>query len=173
MELISGFSKLSKSEKIAWLCSQCDNQDLAQVFSKFIHQDNRLQKNLDGFSENTLSNFYFPYGVTPNFLLNGKTYAVPMVTEESSVVAASSKAAKFWHTRGGFHAEMVKTNKVGHIHFYWQGPSEKLLNFFQEKREELIQSVEPILEKMKSRGGGLRNVWLKNFTDQEENYYQI
>lgn len=46
------------------------------------------------------------------------SYAVPMVIEESSVVAAASSAAKFWSDRGGFHAEVISTTKVGHVHFY-------------------------------------------------------
>ena len=75
--------------------------------------DATLQQVFDGFSENTVTNFPLPYGVAPNFIVNGRTYAVPMVTEESSVVAAASAAAKYWMTRGGFHAEVVAMEKLG------------------------------------------------------------
>jgi hydroxymethylglutaryl-CoA reductase len=32
-----------------------------------------------------------PYGIAPNFLIDGKLFALPMAVEESSVVAAASK----------------------------------------------------------------------------------
>ena len=41
--------------------------------------------------------------VAPNFVINEKPYVLPMVIEESSVVAASANSAKFWSKRGGFH----------------------------------------------------------------------
>jgi hydroxymethylglutaryl-CoA reductase len=49
----------------------------------------------DEFIENTITNFYIPLGVAPNFLINGKYSTIPMAIEESSVVAAASKSAKF------------------------------------------------------------------------------
>ena len=44
-----------------------------------------------------------------------------MAIEESSVVAAASKAAKFWYDRGGFKAEVVSTTKIGQVHFMYTG----------------------------------------------------
>jgi hydroxymethylglutaryl-CoA reductase len=65
----------------------------------------------DEFIENTITNFYIPLGVAPNFLINGKYSTIPMAIEESSVVAAASKSAKFWSTRGGFKATVINTEK--------------------------------------------------------------
>ena len=142
MAKIKGFSKLNKTEKIAWLAKHfltSNPLDIAREFSSYMHANAELQKVFDGISENTLTNFYLPYGVAPNFVINGRTYVVPMVIEESSVVAAASSGAKFWSERGGFHAEVISTTKVGHVHFLWRGDSEKLLNFFEtELKEELI-----------------------------------
>lgn len=73
-----------------------------------------------------------PYGIAPNFNINGTTYAVPMVIEESSVVAAASSAAKFWAARGGFHAEILGTVKVGQVHFTWTGDPEVLESVFSQ-----------------------------------------
>ena len=110
-KMIAGFSKFSKPEKIAWLAKHffTDNpMDVAREFASFWHTNVEAQRLFDGMSENTISNFYMPYGVAPNFLVNHKLYCVPMVIEESSVVAAASSGAKFWYTRGGFDSQVVK-----------------------------------------------------------------
>jgi hydroxymethylglutaryl-CoA reductase len=100
---IKGFSKLSKEGKIEWLLSNYfqDTAKALEVLKKYWNSDAKLQKLHDEFIENTISNFYTPYGVAPNFLIDGHTYALPMAIEESSVVAAAAKSASFWLERGG------------------------------------------------------------------------
>ena len=111
---ISGFSKLTKQEKIEWLLSNVfeNPREVIREFSEYWHKDETRQKVFDEISENTLTNFYLPYGVAPNFLINGKMHIIPMVIEESSVVAAASKAAKFWLDKGGFKTTVLSTTKV-------------------------------------------------------------
>ena len=172
---ISGFSKLSKLEKINYLV---ENYLSKSKFSKDKIQsfwlDNELeQKIFDDFSENTVTNFYSPYGVVPNLLLNDTLKCVPMVIEESSVVAASAKAAKFWLNRGGFKAEVVSTTKVGQVHFIWKGEASLIEKLFEDKKEEIISNVAPLVENMNKRGGGILSLSLKNCTDLEEGYYQL
>ena len=120
---ISGFSKLSKRGKIKWIVDTFfkDPETVMHELISYWHPTEEQQKVLDGFSENTISNFPMPFGVAPNFKINDKIYLVPMVIEESSVVAAASSAAKFWFDRGGFQAEIIDMKKVGQVHFTWQG----------------------------------------------------
>jgi len=103
-KIISGFSKLTKQEKINWLSKNyfSSQPEIIQTLQQYWNADEKLQQLHDDFIENTVSNFYLPYGVAPNFVINGNHYVIPMVVEESSVVAAASKVAKFWCTRGGF-----------------------------------------------------------------------
>jgi len=175
MKPVSGFSKMSKEEKIVWLSNQLGGE--AQVLVKqmpvFWHHDNDIQKRLDEFSENTLTNFDMPFGIAPNFLINGKTYSVPMVIEESSVVAAASLGAKFWYERGGFTSTIISTKKVGQIHFLWQGQKEKLTSFFEKSQNDLIAAVKPLTENMNRRGGGILSVQLEDMTAKIENYFQL
>ena len=96
-----------------------------------------------------------------------------MVIEESSVVAASAKAAKFWLERGGFKAEVVSTTKVGQVHFIWNGNSEQLFNFFEESKKEILESISPLVVNMNKRGGGLLSLEMKDCSDLEEGYYQL
>ncbi|HKK77696.1 MAG TPA: hydroxymethylglutaryl-CoA reductase, degradative [Saprospiraceae bacterium] len=172
---VSGFSKKNKSEKIDWLAEHyfSDNGQLKEEWQSFEHSDSDLQKVFDAFSENTVANYYMPYGVAPNFMIDGKVYAVPMVIEESSVVAAAASAAKFWLSRGGFQTEVRSTVKLGQLHFTWSGPSEKLQAIFSEIEAELCQDAKPITANMEQRGGGIIGMELIDFTAEEAGYYQL
>jgi hydroxymethylglutaryl-CoA reductase len=175
MKAVSGFSKMSKEEKINWLSAQLDGdaQKMVQEMPVFWHHDWNIQKRLDEFSENTLTNFDMPFGIAPNFLINGKTYSVPMVIEESSVVAAASLGAKFWYERGGFSTKVISTTKVGQIHFLYQGEKEKLFSFFEKVKLELLSSVNNLTANMQNRGGGVLSVALLDMTEKMENYFQL
>lgn len=173
--MISGFSKLSKVEKIDYLVENyfSGSDRVKDEIKAFWHDNPSSQKVFDEFSENTITNFYCPYGVVPNFLLNDKVHMVPMVIEESSVVAALSKAAKFWSSRGGFRAQVVDTEKLGQVHFIWKGETQKLEKFFNENYENIIAHVTPLTKNMEKRGGGLKSMTLVDMSDKEEGYYQI
>lgn len=172
---ITGFSKLSKSTKIKWVTEQfCTEPALAeQEMATWQHPDPAVQNVLDGFAENPIANYALPFCIAPNFLVNGKTYAVPMVIEESSVVAAASSAAKFWQERGGIHAEVLGTIKLGQVHFYWPGSPEKIRSVFPELKTALLASSDDLTANMKQRGGGILDVELLDFEAVEPSYYQL
>ena len=129
--IINGFSKLTKEKKIDWLIKNHFNSknDVKKLLKSYWNSKKNVQKNHDEFAENTISNFYYPLGVAPNFLINNKIFTLPMVTEESSVVAAACKSAKFWFSRGGFKTKVLNTEKVGQIHFLFSGKSTKIKKF--------------------------------------------
>ena len=172
---ISGFSKLSKRGKIKWIVENFfkDPEIVMRELKSYWLPNEEQQKILDGFSENTISNYPLPYGVAPNFVINDKTYCVPMVTEESSVVAAAASAAKFWMHKGGFKAEVIGTEKLGQIHFLWEGPSQKLFGAFKAIKGRLIQSSKHLTRRMEERGGGITDIELKDFTAQIPYCYQL
>ncbi|WP_262510560.1 hydroxymethylglutaryl-CoA reductase, degradative [Lutibacter oceani] len=172
---INGFSKLTKLEKIDWLVSNFFNNDtkVKQVLMQYWNSNPVLQDLHDDFIENTISNFYLPFGIAPNFVINGKDYTIPMVIEESSVVAAASLVAKFWSTRGGFKASVISTKKVGQVHFMYEGDAIELENYFNSKKENLFKVTEAITQNMKKRGGGILTIELRNKTSELENYYQL
>jgi hydroxymethylglutaryl-CoA reductase len=155
---INGFSKLTRDQKIDWLSENFDASGLKETADQYLNNAADLQKMHDGFSENTISNFYMPYGIAPNFLIDGRYYAVPMVIEESSVVAAASSAAKFWMDKGGFHTEVVNTIKVGHISFRWSGAYELIIAQQAAIAEDLIKHTASLTQNMEARGGGLEKI---------------
>jgi hydroxymethylglutaryl-CoA reductase len=172
---INGFSKLSKAQKINWLAETfTDNpESLAQELSSWQHPEPSVQRVIDGFTENAIANFALPYSIAPNFLINGNTYAVPMVIEESSVVAAASSAAKFWLDRGGFHAEVLGTVKLGQVHFRWPGTAARLREIFLALKPRLLASADDLTANMQKRGGGVIDIELIDFDDIEPQYYQL
>jgi hydroxymethylglutaryl-CoA reductase len=174
-KIVSGFSKLSKRGKLRWLAENFFNnpEEVARELKSFWYGDPQKQKIFDEFSENTISNYYLPYSVCPNVMINNEVYCVPMVIEESSVVAAASSAAKFWLDRGGFKTEVISTKKVGQVHFEWQGDGKKLQHLMPQIRQQIHADTSHITCNMKKRGGGIVDIKLVDMTHLEDNYYQL
>ena len=172
---VSGFSKFTKAEKIDWLISNYfqDNSNAKANLERYWNSDLALQKLHDEFTENTISNFYLPFGIAPNFLINDKVKVIPMAIEESSVVAAASNAAKFWMQRGGFKAEVISTTKVGQVHFMFHGKFSKIKSLFETIKPQLFEHTKSITKNMEARGGGILDIKLVNKTSQLKGYYQL
>jgi len=173
-QIVCGFSKLTKDQKLNFVAGHFENPDESvKEFKSFLISDHSKQKLFDDFSENTISNFYFPYGIAPNFLIDGKVYHVPMVIEESSVVAAAAKSAKFWSDRGGFKTEVLSTTKVGQVHFIWKGNADKLKTLMPDLKDRLLESTQHITGNMQKRGGGILSIDLVDKSNEIPDYFQI
>lgn len=172
---IIGFSKLSRVEKIDWLNKNIldNSHQVKLILDKYLNSNKDIQAIHDSFSENSISNFYLPYSVSPNFLINDKIYTVPLVTEESSVVAALSNAAKFWFDKGGFKTEVKSFTKKGQIHFSFDGDKNILEKFININEKEILKSTDIIAKNMKKRGGGISSIQLIDKTDELKNYFQL
>ncbi len=172
---ITGFSKLNKEAKINWLIQNFFEyaETAKETLKLYWNSDEELQNLHDEFIENTISNYYLPYGIAPNFVINGKDYVIPMAVEESSVVAAASLVAKFWSARGGFKANVISTKKIGQVHFMYKGDFDKLKDYFENIKSTLFKSTEEITKNMRKRGGGILDIELRDKTSELENYYQL
>jgi hydroxymethylglutaryl-CoA reductase len=172
---IAGFSKLSKEEKINWIANNYFSTptEAIDLLKKYWNSDSILQQLHDEFIENTITNFYIPLGVAPNFLINGKNSSIPMAIEESSVVAAAAKSAKFWSTRGGFKATIINTEKIGQVHFIYEGDTNKLKDFFNKTKASFFVETDALTKNMRQRGGGILDIELRDKTDLIPNYYQL
>ncbi|MGL5275615.1 hydroxymethylglutaryl-CoA reductase, degradative [Myroides sp.] len=172
---INGFSKLSKRDKINWIAQTyfSNSTDIVELIEQYWNSDEELQKLHDEFIENTITNFYLPFGVAPNFKINDRWYTVPMVIEESSVVAAASKAAKFWSERGGFKTTILGTEKIGQVHFIYKGDKNKLVEFIKSIDKKLYEDTTSITQNMQKRGGGISAIELRDKTADVDNYYQL
>ena len=172
----TGFSKLSKQDKINWIANQYfSNPDEAiSIIQNYWNTDQKLQQLHDDFIENTITNLYLPLGIAPNFLINGNYKTIPMVIEESSVVAAASKSAKYWANRGGFKTTVINTQKIGQVHFIFHGVEpKKLSTFFNLTKDKFFEETQSITQNMQKRGGGILDIQLVNKTSSMPNYYQL
>jgi hydroxymethylglutaryl-CoA reductase len=175
MAKISGFSKLSKNEKVEWVCKNYLNDEPQgkHIIEQYWNSDEKLQKLHDEFAENTISNYYLPFGVAPNFTIDGKVYCIPMVIEESSVIAAASKAAKFWDDKGGFKTEVISMTKVGQVHFRFKGTYEALKPHFENHKQRFFEDAKSITANMEKRGGGIKSIALVDKSQTLEDYFQL
>lgn len=173
---VAGFSKLSKEEKINWIAQEYFStpSEAIALLKNYWNSDEKIQKLHDEFIENTITNFYIPLGIAPNFLINNKYSAIPMAIEESSVVAAAAKTAKYWSTRGGFRATVINTEKIGQVHFIFKGDDvSKLELFFVQTKAKFFSETESITKNMQKRGGGILDIVLKDKTNLLPNYFQL
>ncbi len=172
---ILGFSKLSKSKKIDWILEThfSNKENAKRILIQYWNSNEKLQQLHDEFIENTITNYYLPFGVAPNYLINSKLYTIPMAIEESSIIAAASNAAKFWLDRGGFKAKVISTTKVGQVHFMYHGDFDVLKTYFNFIKPQLINDAKPITKNMEQRGGGIIDIELKDKTKDIKGYYQL
>ncbi len=165
---------MSREQKLAWIASRHQvSRETLQLFESHLHPDPALQEIYDEISENTVSNYYLPLGLAPNFLINDRFYTVPMVIEESSVVAAASHAAKFWARHGGFRARVTGTVKTGQVHFSWDGDPGNLQRAFSRAKAQMQEAVTPLTRKMEQRGGGIRHMEIRTAGPSLPGVYQL
>lgn len=172
---VSGFSKLTKEEKIDWLDTQVltNYHNFKSIIQQYWNTDKTVQALHDDFVENTISNFYLPYAVAPNFLINDRKYVIPMAIEESSVVAAASMVAKFWSKRGGFKTQVISTVKTGQVHIMFDGAKADLEAYFNTIKPQLFSVTNGITKNMQNRGGGILDIALRDKTALLKDYYQL
>ncbi len=114
--------------------------------------------------ENQISEFELPMGLARNFVVNGHTYQVPMVTEEPSVVAAASNGAKI---AGEFTAEVIQRLMRGQIVFYDIQAPEKVLQKLEEEEARIFQCAIEAYPSIVKRGGGLRQYGTRIFEEEK------
>ena len=174
MVVFSGFSKFDRKQRLDFI-AQVTGLSAAEMrsFHDYDAPDAQQQEVYSAMTENYIGNFPMPMGVVTNMLLNDEMYVVPFVTEESSVIAAASKAAKFWAERGGFRACIEGITKKGQVHFTWNGKPQHIKHLFPIIKEQLLNSTGLLTEKMKLRGGGITGLTLIDMTASMPDYYQI
>ena len=174
MTVFSGFSKLDREQRLNFIVQNSDlNTKEALRFNDYHAPDENQQRMLGEMIENYIGNFPLPLGVVTNMVINDESLIVPFVTEESSVIAAASKAAKFWAERGGFRATIEGMTKKGQIHFTWNGPGHLIKEIFPKIKDILYNTTLDFTSKMRQRGGGITAIQLIDKTEELPNYYQI
>ncbi len=163
MKKIEAYRSLSKSEQIIQLSQETSNPDLVKETLQLFTIDHQNYKDLlENLSENTIALHMLPLGVAPNVLINKRYYHVPMVTEESSVIAAAASASSFWAARCGIKASVNGTTKQGQVHFKITNISNDFLLNIESLNHEILQKTNHLTESMRKRNGGILKIsWSK------------
>ena len=109
-----------------------------------------------------MSTFDLPFSLAPYFLINGRDYVLPMVTEEPSVVAAASFAAKLIQRSGGFTTQVHQRQMIGEIALTDVRDVEMASKRILEDKETLLQLANEAYPSIVKRGGGARDLWVEN-----------
>ena len=151
---ISGFYKLPVEKRIEIVKDFSDlNEDEIKLFSSCLDMSiaNRM-------IENVLGTFELPLGLAVNFKVNGKDYLLPMATEESSVVAAASNAAKIARINGGFKTECTDPLMIGQIQILHMADVAGAAKKIMSKKKEILHLANEQDKVLVKFGGGAKDI---------------
>jgi hydroxymethylglutaryl-CoA reductase len=151
---ISGLYKLPVEKRV----------ELVKEFSDLNDEETKLFSSCldigiaDRMIENVLGTFELPLGIAVNFKINGKDYLIPMVTEESSVVAAASNAAKIARIKGGFKTKCTDPLMIGQIQILYINDVAKAAQKILVKKKEILHLANEQDKVLVKFGGGAKDI---------------
>jgi hydroxymethylglutaryl-CoA reductase len=154
--VISGFYKLPPKERLSLIA---DYAGLNEEEKQLLGQSCSLPIDVaDHMVENVIGIFPEPMGVAVNFQINGKDYIIPMATEEPSVIAAASNAAKMVREGGGFKTSSTTPVMIGQIQVVKLPDAKAAQKAVLEAKEQILKKAneqDPILNQF---GGGAKDL---------------
>ena len=163
MVKLTSFSKASPAERIEKLAQA---GLLSEEGLQTLRDNETLPLSLaNEMVENVLGTLALPFGLAPGFQIDGKEVQVPMVTEEPSVIAASSYAAGLIKRSGGFQTQVHKRQMIGQVALYDVSNKEKAIQAITGAKEDLLQLANQAYPSIVKRGGGARNLWIEEKGD--------
>lgn len=159
-DLFSGFSKLTRDERFARLR---ELGALTKEDAAFLKAGSPLSVELaEKFIENVIGYFQLPLGVVTNFVIDGQTYVIPMAVEETSIVAAASKTAKWVREHGAITTEVVGNEIIGQIQIAKVKDWKKLQTTVRENASGWVEmSNRDVAHGLVKRGGGVKSMKLR------------
>ena len=166
--------------KISWTgFSKKSLQERLQILKDYhlLNEDNQtnLEHNhmlplstADQMSENVLATFALPYSFVPDVVVDEEVYQVPFVTEEPSVVAAASFAAKIIKRSGGFKTTIHNRQMIGQVALYQVENIEAAIKNIQNHKQELLELANQAHPSIVNRGGGARDLRVEWLNDEAE-----
>lgn len=91
--------------------------------------------------ENAVGVYPVPLGIATNFVINGKEHYVPMATEEPSVIAAASYAAKISAANGGFKVTVGDSIVRGQIQVISVKDIQSVRQHIEANKEKLLKQA--------------------------------
>lgn len=159
-ELFAGFSKLTREQRFQRLL---DLGAMTPTDVAFLRQGGLQDAHLaDQLIENVIGYFQLPLGVATNFHIDGRDYVIPMAVEETSIIAALSKTAKWIRTHGEITTYVSGNCIIGQIQLANVANFSKFAAIFEENKQFLIEKAnEDVAASMVKRGGGVASLQLR------------
>ncbi|MGC1181330.1 hydroxymethylglutaryl-CoA reductase, degradative [Legionella sp.] len=165
-ELFRGFSKLSREERFKRLLAlgAITPEDIAFLKNGGVKDLNLADKLI----ENVIGYFQLPLGVATNFNINGQDYVIPMAVEETSIIAALSKSAKWIRQYGEIKTWVEGDCILGQIQLAKVNDFQKFAQVFIENRFYLIEKAnQNVAANMVKRGGGVIDLQLRQLSRED------
>lgn len=153
------FHQLSRAERLQELVAQglMTTAELALFTANYEPVNEQM-------IENYITSYPLPEGVVPNLVVNGRTYMVPMVTEEPSVIAAAANGARMIGFGGGVTATILNRQMIGQV-LLQAADFEAMVEYVQIHQDELVALGNAAHPSMAARGGGLTAVRVRDLGD--------
>ncbi len=114
-KVFQGFSKLSYPERLRVLSRA---GLLAEESAEYLQEGGLKDISLgEKFIENVIGYFQIPLGVAVHFRIDQRDRLIPMAVEETSIVAAASKTAKWIREKGRIETSCKGQDIIGQIQF--------------------------------------------------------
>ncbi|MCX7090889.1 MAG: hydroxymethylglutaryl-CoA reductase, degradative [Legionellales bacterium] len=160
-DLFSGFSKLNREERYARLISigAITLEDVAYLKNGGL-QDCHLAEHL---IENVIGHFQIPLGVATNFCIDGQSHVIPMAVEETSIIAALSKTAKWIKQQGSITTTIEGQGILGQIQLAKVNDFGRFERLILENKTALIDDAnQNVAANMVKRGGGVLDLEVRH-----------
>ena len=167
-QLFQGFSKLTRDERFQRLLAMgaMTPEDVLYLRQGGV-QDTPLA---DKLIENVIGYFQLPLGVATNFCIDGCDYVIPLAVEETSIIAALSKTAKWIRQQGEITTQVDGNCIIGQIQIAKVRDFSRLSILFSENKQLLIdQANEEVAANMVRRGGGVIDLELRQLSRADGN----
>lgn len=160
LELFQGFSKLTREERFSRLqkMGAISAEDIKFLKSGGVKEISLAEK----FIENVVGYFQVPMGVATNFVIDNQPRVIPMAVEETSIIAAASKTAKWIREHGAIQTEVLGKNIIGQIQVGRVSDFAKFEQVILENKDQFIRNAnQDVAFGLVKRGGGVQNIHVR------------
>ena len=155
---MNGFSKYYQKDRQTRLNILVEQQKLSSAEVEKLAQAELDFELGDTMIENYLTQYQLPEGLALNYVIDGKEYLIPMVTEEPSVIAAASHGAQLVKKSGGFKAQVKERLMIGQIVLEQVSDAPTLAKKIKQQQDKLLTLANEAHPSIVSRGGGAREL---------------